>query len=170
LAGRLVPYKRPEVAVAAATRAGVRLVVAGAGRSRRAAVGASGPGITFLGQVDDDELADLYRRCTAVVMPGEEDFGIVPVEAQACGTPVIAVRAGGAVESVVDGVTGVLYEQTAPDETSALADALATFDPARFDAAAIRGHAERFSAARFRDAISELVARVGPRPIERRSH
>jgi glycosyltransferase involved in cell wall biosynthesis len=162
LAGRLVPYKRPEVAALAARRAGVRLVIAGEGRSRSAVEQASGEGVEILGEVDDDMLVDLYRRCAALVMPGVEDFGLVPLEAQACGTPVIALRAGGAIESVVDGVTGVLYTPRAADEVEVLAQALATFDPARFDTAVIRSHAERFSVERFRVAISELLERLSP--------
>lgn len=164
LAGRLVPYKRPEVAAAAAQRAGVRLIVAGEGRSRKAVEQVSGADVEILGQVDHDMLVDLYRRCAALVMPGVEDFGLVPLEAQACGTPVIALGAGGAIESVVDGVTGVLYTPWAADEVDVLAHTLATFDPARFDTAVIRGHAERFSVQRFRAAISELVERL-PLPL-----
>ena len=91
VAGRLVPYKRPEVAVAAARAAGVRLVVAGDGRARPAVEAAAGPATEILGSVDDLTLRDLFRRCRALVFPGEEDFGIVPVEAQACGAPVIAL-------------------------------------------------------------------------------
>jgi glycosyltransferase involved in cell wall biosynthesis len=115
LAGRLVPYKQPEVAVAAAVRAGVRLVVAGDGRSRAAVEAAAGPRTEILGSVDDDTLRDLYRRCQALVFPGEEDFGIVPIEAQACGTPVIARRVGGVLDTIVDGRTGVLYPGDGPD-------------------------------------------------------
>jgi len=159
LAGRLVPYKRPEVAVAAARRAGVRLVVAGEGRSRRTAEHLAGPGIEFLGEVEDETLVDLYRRCTAVVFPGEEDFGLVPIEAQACGTPVIALRAGGACESVIDGVTGLLYEQDG-DEVGALARRMSSFDPGLFDFPLVRGQAERFSPEGFRDSINEAAQRV----------
>jgi glycosyltransferase involved in cell wall biosynthesis len=161
LAGRLVPYKRPEVAVTAAQRAGARLVVVGDGRSRGAVEDAAGPGVTVLGRVGDDQLRDLYRRCRALVFPGEEDFGIVPVEAQACGAPVVARDVGGVLDSVVDGVTGTLYHVTAPaSEVDDLATALRSFDGSAFDGAAIRAHAERFSPARFRDAMATVVERV----------
>jgi glycosyltransferase involved in cell wall biosynthesis len=157
LAGRLVPYKRPEVAVAAARRAGVRMIVAGEGRSRAAVEEAGGPNIEVLGEVDDDLLLDLYRRCAALVMPGVEDFGIVPLEAQACGTPVIALGAGGATESVIDGVTGVLYNPGIPDDVSSLVEVMRTFDPDRFDSRAIRRHAEAFSVSAFRSGLRTLV-------------
>lgn len=157
LAGRLVPYKRPEVAVTAARRAGVRLVVAGEGRSRKALEPLGAPGIELLGEVDDATLVDLYRSCTALVFPGEEDFGIVPLEAQACGTPVIAFRAGGAIESVVEGTTGLFYGPGS-DDAGSLAEVMSRFEPSAFDSSVIRAHAERFSPAAFRDAIRSVCA------------
>jgi glycosyltransferase involved in cell wall biosynthesis len=160
LAGRLVPYKRPQVAVAAAVRAGVRLVVAGDGRSRPAVEAAAGRGVELLGPVDDETLADLYRRCRALVFPGEEDFGIVPVEAQACGTPVLARGVGGVLDSVVDGVTGAFYGAGSPtEEVEALASAMAGFDDERFDPAAISAHARRFSQAAFRRRFRSVAER-----------
>ncbi len=159
LAGRLVPYKRPEVAVAAAERAGVRLVVVGEGRSRAAVEAVAGRGTVLLGEVDDATLLDLYRRCRALVFPGEEDFGIVPVEAQACGAPVLARRIGGVLDSVVDGVTGALYD-VGDDEVGALSSALRAFDPCRFDPDAVRANAERFSASSFRHRFAEVVRRT----------
>lgn len=153
LAGRLVPYKRPEVAAAAARQAGVRLVVAGDGRARSAVLAAGGRSVEVLGRVSDAVLRDLYRRCRALVLPGEEDFGIVPVEAQACGAPVIALRAGGALDSVIEGVTGRLYLPNA-DPVGALADALRSFRPQDHDPAVIRRHAEGFAPERFRERFS----------------
>lgn len=162
-AGRLAPYKRPLVAVAAARAAGVPLVVAGDGRLRREveAAGAAGPGVEVLGAVDDETLAELYRRCRALLHPGTEDFGIVAVEAQACGAPVIARDAGGARDTVVDGVTGVRYRVPGAgtaSEVDALAAAIRGFDPARFDPAATRAHATRFAAARFRAEFAAVLA------------
>jgi glycosyltransferase involved in cell wall biosynthesis len=155
LAGRLVPYKQPEIAVAAAARAGVRLVVAGDGRSRDAVEAAAGPKTEILGAVDDDTLRDLYRKCRALVFPGEEDFGIVPLEAQACGTPVVARKIGGVLDTIVDGRTGVLYEGDGPE---ALATALRVFDAGEFATDTIRAHALRFSPERFREAFVSAVA------------
>lgn len=158
LAGRLVPYKRPEIAVAAARRAGVRLVVAGDGRSRSAVEQAAGPTTEVIGRVDARTLRDLYRRCRGLVFPGEEDFGMVPVEAQACGTPVVALGVGGVLDSVIDGTTGVLYAAAdADDGVEALARALRAFDTAAFDTAAIRRHAETFSPARFGERMVAVV-------------
>jgi glycosyltransferase involved in cell wall biosynthesis len=162
LAGRLVPYKRPELAVAAARAAGVRLVVAGDGRSRRAVEAAAGPRTELLGSVDDETLRDLFRRCRALVFPGEEDFGIVPVEAQACGAPVIAPAVGGVLDSVVDGKTGVLYRGVGVEPLAAV---LRSFDPDRFDPLDPRLQAERFAPHCFRNGMSAAICRfVGPVP------
>lgn len=158
LAGRLVPYKRPDLAVQAASLAGVPLIVAGDGRARADVERVAGPDVRFVGRVDDETLRDLYRRCGALLMPGIEDFGIVPVEAQACGAPVIALDAGGAQDSVVPTLSGELVPGSeAADEVALWADRLIAFKPAAYDSAAIRRHAERFGRARFRSAMSELV-------------
>lgn len=161
LAGRLVPYKRPEVAAAAAVRAGVRLVVAGEGRSRSAVEALSGKNVEVLGAVDDYTLRDLYRRCRGLVFPGEEDFGIVPVEAQACGAPVLARRVGGVLDSVVDGVTGTLYGvRHADDEVGALAAAMGSFEDHCFDPGIISTHAANFSNDAFRRRFRRTVEHV----------
>jgi glycosyltransferase involved in cell wall biosynthesis len=154
LAGRLVPYKRPQVAAAAAARAGVRLVVAGDGRARDQVREAAGPRVEMLGRVSDEQLRDLYQRCRALIMPGEEDFGIVPVEAQACGAPVVALRAGGALDSVVDGVTGRLYDDHAVDPAAPLAEVLRQVEPGQYDSDVVRRHAEGFSRERFRERVA----------------
>lgn len=162
-AGRLVPYKRPHVAAAAARRSGTRLIVVGEGRMRAATKAAGGPNVEILGQVDDDTLLDLYRRCRAVVLPGEEDFGIIPVEAQACGAPVLARGVGGVCDSVVPGVTGTLYVGDGMSEVDALADAMRHFDDTTFDARVLRAHAEGFAPpafrARFGAAVNGLLER-----------
>lgn len=162
LAGRLVPYKRPEVAVAAAVAAGVRLVVAGDGRARSQVEAARGPGVEILGRVDDATLRDLYRRCRALVFPGEEDFGIVPVEAQACGAPVVGRHVGGLLDSVVDGVTGVLYDSgtSTGDQVRALTQALVHFQSDSYDPSVIRLHAESFSIVAFKARMTEQVRKV----------
>ncbi|MEJ7770698.1 MAG: glycosyltransferase [Geodermatophilaceae bacterium] len=159
LAGRLVPYKQPEIAVAAATRAGLRLVVAGEGRSRRATQNLAGPNVEFLGRVTDSKLRDLYRRCRALIFPGVEDFGIIPVEAQACGTPVIALDAGGAQDTVLPGLSGVLVPQS-DHQVDEFAKALRSFDESEFDPASILDHAEQFSRDHFRARMRELAEEV----------
>jgi glycosyltransferase involved in cell wall biosynthesis len=160
LAGRLVPYKRPELAVRAAERAGVPLVVVGDGRSRSYVDQFAGPNTHFLGKVDDDQLRDLYRRCRALLLPGVEDFGIVPVEAQACGTPVLAVDAGGSRDSVVPGLSGELLPHHPEDEVDRWATCLAAFDGRAYDPVLIRQHAESFSRERFQQKMTDVVAGV----------
>jgi glycosyltransferase involved in cell wall biosynthesis len=157
-AGRLAPYKRVDLAAAAARRAGVRLVVAGEGRGRRDLEALAWPELELLGRVDDATLLDLYRRCRALVFPHEEDFGIVPLEAQACGTPVIALARGGALDTVVDGITGVLFPADGDERTvEVLASALRSFEPGRFDPDALRNHAMTFSAESFRARFAATV-------------
>jgi glycosyltransferase involved in cell wall biosynthesis len=159
IAGRLVPYKRPELAVAAAKRAGVRLVVAGDGRARGAVEAAAGPTVEILGRVDNDTLRDLYRDCRALLFPGEEDFGIMPVEAQACGAPVVARAVGGILDTVVPGTTGVLYPATTDtDHVETLSRVLRDFVDDDFDRSVIRAHAEQFAPARFREGFAAVVA------------
>ncbi|MBB5917235.1 glycosyltransferase involved in cell wall biosynthesis [Nocardia transvalensis] len=158
VAGRLVPYKRPDLAIRAAQRAGCRLVVLGGGRFRGQLEALAGPETTFLGAAPDDVLIDRYRRCRALLMPGEEDFGIVPVEAMACGTPVLAVGAGGALDTVVPGTTGE-HVNSGDDETvvAGFAAAMRDFDSAAYDSGAIREHARTFSPDAFRTRVAEVV-------------
>lgn len=164
LAGRLVPYKQPALAIEAANRAGVRLVVAGDGRQRAECEAMAGPGVSFTGRVSDDELRSLFRRCRAVLMPGVEDFGIVPVEAQACGAPVLATAAGGALDTVRPGVSGELVGTGVGGVASleAWTAALHDLGPTDgYDRQAIRTHAETFSRAAFRATMADVVDRVG---------
>ena len=162
LPGRLVSYKRPDIAVKAAAAAGVKLVVAGDGRDgAKCRALAEGADITFLGRVSNDELRSLYRRAKAMIMPGEEDFGITPVEAMACGTPVIALGVGGVLDSVVDGATGILVRGHDDGEVVAnFADTFASFDRGRFDPGAISAHAAQFSPEQFRRRMAELVTQT----------
>jgi glycosyltransferase involved in cell wall biosynthesis len=148
--GRLIPYKRVDLAVAACTELGLKLVVFGDGRDRPALERMAGPSVTFTGRVPADELARLYRGARAFIFPGLEDFGIAPVEAQASGRPVIALAAGGALDTVLPGSTGELFPEPS---TQSLMTILQSFDPLAYDPAACRANAERFSTERF---VSEL--------------
>ncbi|MFE7797305.1 glycosyltransferase [Nocardia sp. NPDC057440] len=160
-AGRLVPYKRPDLAIRAAQRAGVRLVVLGDGRFRSQLDAIAGPETTFLGATSFDVLLDAYRRCNALLMPGIEDFGIVPVEAMACGTPVLAVGQGGALDTVRSGVTGAYVDHGSDEHViEGMAAAMRAFDPTAYHPATIRDHAMSFSPSAFRTNIAETVAAV----------
>jgi len=150
----LVPYKRIDVAIDACRLAGVPLTIVGDGPDRARLARAAGSNVRFLGYLSDEEIRDLYRRSAVTLLPGEEDFGIVPLEAQACGRPVVALGRGGALETVVPEVTGKLVDTLDP---RAFADALTATLDARFDLSAIRAHAERFSRRRFADEMSTLI-------------
>jgi len=156
----LVPYKRVDLAIDACRLARVPLTIVGDGPERasleRHAGGASSGNqdVTFLGRRSDDEIRDLYRRAAVVLLPGEEDFGIVPLEAQACGRPVVAYARGGALETVIPGETGVLVEEaSAPAFAAAIRHAI----DHPLDPRPIRGHAERFGRARFGSEIEAVV-------------
>ncbi len=155
VAGRLVAYKRADLAVRAANMAGVPLVVAGNGPELPRLRLLAGPTVKFEVDPDDEQLMELVRDARALVFPGIEDFGILPVEAQACGTPVIARHEGGAAETVLDGITGLLLGTDDPETWSI---ALARFDPARLDPAAARQNAERFRSDLFTDRIRSAIA------------
>jgi glycosyltransferase involved in cell wall biosynthesis len=150
----LVPYKRLDMAIEAARRARVPLKIVGRGPEEARLRQAAGPDVEFTGWLPDEDVRALYQGCTAVVMPGVEDFGMVPVEAQACGRPVVALADGGAVESVVHGETGLLVAEPTAD---AFADALSDVAGRTFDATAIRRHAESFSRARFEQEFRAVV-------------
>jgi glycosyltransferase involved in cell wall biosynthesis len=153
----LVPYKRVDLAVRAFSRSGRRLLVAGSGTERRALERVAGPSVEFLGAVSDERLRDLYRTSRLLVFPGREDFGLVPVEAQACGLAVVAFGEGGALETVVDGRTGVLFGEQTVD---ALDGGLARAEATTFDPAALRANALRFSRERFRREILAVLERA----------
>jgi glycosyltransferase involved in cell wall biosynthesis len=150
----LVPYKRVELAMDACARAALPLKIVGDGPERPALQRLATPNTRFLGRLPDSEVRDLYRRAAVVILPGEEDFGIVPLEAQACGRPVVALARGGARETVVDGETGVLVEEPSVE---AFAEAIDRASRHAFDAGVIRRHAERFSRGRFGDEMEALV-------------
>lgn len=138
----LVPYKRIDLAIEATRLAGRSLRIVGEGPERARLEAEGHPHVTFLGRLPDEAVREEYRRAAAVLLPAEEDFGIVPLEAQACGRPVIALGKGGALETVIDGETGVLVPDSEPDTWAAV---LRDFDAGRFAPDAARRQAERFS-------------------------
>ena len=157
VASALVPYKRIELAIEACQAIGAPLKVVGEGPELARLRELAGPGIEFLGRADDAELRALYRRAAALILPGEEDFGMAPVEAQACGRPVVALARGGALESVEAGVTGVLV----PEATvAAFADGLREVARLHADPDTARRRALRFSAERFDTGVRQAVAEL----------
>ena len=161
VAARMLAYRRLDVAVDAANRTGRSVVLVGTGPEEKRLRALAGPTVRFTGPVDRTTLIDLFQRCHAYIVPGEEDFGIAPVEAMAAGKPVVALRAGGALDTVADGITGVLFDRADPD---ALVDALDRLEGMTFDQHAIRAQAERFSTDVFRARWRELFARLGVDP------
>ena len=157
---RLNAYKRMDLAVEACTARSLPLMVVGDGPERRQLQEMAGPTVRFLGRLPDAEVTDLFARCRALILPGAEDFGLTPVEANAAGRPVVAFAQGGALDTVRDGETGVLFH----DPTSAsLEEALVTVSERAWDPNLLRAHAETFSesafAIRFRDAVAREIAR-----------
>lgn len=155
IVSRLVPYKRIDVAVEAFNQLGLPLKVIGGGRDGATLEGMARSNVKFLGRLDDHMVKEHLARCRALVFPGEEDFGIVPLEAQAAGRPVIAFGGGGALETIVEGKTGVFFRQQTPE---ALAQAVRGFRDELFDPAAIRQHAEKYDVKVFRETVKEFIA------------
>jgi glycosyltransferase involved in cell wall biosynthesis len=150
----LVPYKRLGVAIEACRMVGAKLNIVGRGPEEARLRAEAGPHVEFLGWRSDEEIRNLYSSAAAVLLPGTEDFGMVPVEAQACGTPVVALGSGGACETVVDGVTGVLVGD---ESVGAFADGLTRVRSLRPDPTVIRSHAERFSRVHFLENFQAAV-------------
>jgi glycosyltransferase involved in cell wall biosynthesis len=157
---RLAHYKRIDLAVEAFTALGLPLVVIGDGPARAALKARAGPTIEFRGRVDDAGVAAAMRDSRGLIFPGEEDFGITPLEANACGRPVVAFAAGGALETVRADVTGVLFD--APTGAS-LMDAVRRAEGITWDASVMRAHAETFAADRFEAAFRAIVEREAQR-------
>ena len=154
IVSRLIPYRRIDLAVAAFNQLGLPLVIAGDGRDRPRLEALAHPNVTFLGRVPDQDLPDLFARCRAYVLPGVEDFGIAPVQAQAAGRPVIARRAGGALDTVVEGETGAFFDQPTP---AALEAAVRAFDPDQIDPRACVQNAAHFDVRRFVQSLMQFV-------------
>lgn len=154
IGGRIVSYKRFDIVVEAFTKLGIPLKVFGTGPAEKELRKKAGPNIQFLGRVSDDERARLFANAIAFLHPHEEDFGITAVESMAAGRPVIAYRRGGALETVLDGVTGKLFDEQSWEE---LADTVLNFNEKAFDPKVIRAHAETFSTANFRKKMYAFV-------------
>lgn len=153
--GRVVPYKRVDIALAACALLRRPVKVVGAGRALEAVRAAAGPEAELLGYVPDEQVGQLLSGARALLFPGEEDFGIVPVEAQAAGVPVIAYGAGGVRDTVVAGRTGVFHAEQTP---ASLAAAIQEFEALSLDEPAIRENARRFAPERFHAEMASLVA------------
>lgn len=151
---RLLAYKRVDVVVDAATRAGLGLDVVGTGPALSDLRRRAGPTVRFLGRLPDSEITELFERCRAFCLPGAEDFGITPVEANAAGKPVVAFAGGGALETIEDGVTGVFF---AEHSVEALLGALRACDAVSSSPERIAQHVRRFSRRAFRERLSSVL-------------
>jgi len=151
---RHVPYKKVDLAIRAFNMLGLPLYVAGDGPDTAYLKSIAGPNIRFLGHVSNDAAHGFMARCRAFIFPQEEDFGLTPVEAQAAGRPVIAYAKGGALDTVIDGVTGTFFYDQSPE---ALADEVAAFHAEDYDPRAAREHAETFSIEEFKQKFEHLV-------------
>src|SRR5205085_7826461 len=154
IVSRLIPYKHIDVAIEACNRLHLPLVIIGSGRDEQRLKKMAGPTIRFLGRLSDEEVIHYYTHCRAFLFPGEEDFGITPLEAQAAGRPVIAYSAGGALASVIDGITGAFFHK---QTVESLAEILAAFDERAYDPQTIRNHALEFDLPRFHRRILQFI-------------
>ena len=154
IVSRLIPYKRLDIAVRAFNQLGLPLLVVGDGRDRARLEALAKPNVRFLGRLPDEQVREVMARCRALIFPGLEDFGLTPIEAQAAGRPVIAYAGGGALETVVEGVTGTFFHEQSPE---ALAEVVARFDDRRYDPQAIRQHAAQFDVAVFKEKLEKFV-------------
>jgi glycosyltransferase involved in cell wall biosynthesis len=152
--GRHVPYKRFDLAIAACNELGIPLTVIGTGPETKKLKKLAGPTITFTGRVSDEELARLASKAEGFLFAGEEDFGIAPVEALAAGVPVIAYRGGGALDYVIEGKTGVLFNE---QSVTSLKAAIESFSPANFSEKELRNFSKKFSPEEFRSGITKFI-------------
>ena len=158
MVARLAPYKRLDLAVRALTQLNRPLKIVGTGRYMEQLKKIAGPKVEFLGRVSDEHLPDLLARSRAYLMPGMEDFGIAPVEANAAGRPVIALGVGGAVDSQIDGTTGVLFDEPTVES---LVAAIERADTIEFDSQRIREHSQSFDREVFKARMGDFIARMG---------
>jgi glycosyltransferase involved in cell wall biosynthesis len=154
IVSRLVPYKRIDLAVEAFTRLGRPLTIIGDGSARAELQRIAGPTVRFLGRLSDTEVSAAYARCQALLFPGEEDFGIVPLEANAAGRPVIAFQRGGALDTVVPGVTGTFFSEQTPES---LIGAVLRSEATTWNQVTLRRHAESFREEVFAERMRALI-------------
>jgi len=152
--GRMVPYKRFDLLIEFANAYKIPLTIAGTGPDEASLKRMAGPTVTFLGFVPDEDLTAVYAEARALLLPQHEDAGIVPLESQACGTPVIAYARGGALDTVNNGETGVFFKEQTVDS---LKDAIDRFEAITFNSGMIREHAEQFSSEKFRQHMTQII-------------
>ena len=152
--GRLTSHKRVDLAVEACSRLGKRLIVVGDGPEREHLQRLAGPSVEFLGRVSDEALQQLYLKAAALIFPSHEDYGLVPLEAQAHGVPVIAFGQGGVLETVKDGVSGIFFST---QDVDSISGCLQSFDARRFPSGQIRDWARRFDAEGFINSLQDFV-------------
>lgn len=154
---RLVPYKRIDLAVRVCSELALPLIIVGTGSDEKKLRQLAGPTVQFVGSLTDEDLAGYYEHCTALLFPGEEDFGLTVLEAQAFGKPVIAYGKGGALETVIEGKTGRFF----PSQSKAsFREVLTTFEPKQFDPEACMRQARRFSQEKFQKEFMALIAAI----------
>ncbi|MDP2807616.1 MAG: glycosyltransferase [bacterium] len=159
----LVPYKRVDLAISACRKAGRRLVIIGDGPEKRKLTGMAGGTVTFLGWASNEQIRAWYSHCEALIFPGEEDFGIVPVEVQACGRPVIAYGKGATLETVVDGTTGVFFDD---QDDGSIIQAIHRHEQMQYNTNKIVANAQRFSRDNFTMAFISHVERMLSTPLK----
>lgn len=151
---RLVPYKRLDLAIQAATRLAVPLKVVGSGPDLERLRSLAGPTVEFLGRLPDEAVNRLVSRCQALIFPGEEDFGMAPLEVNAAGRPVIAFYGGGAMETIQEGINGMFFHEPTVDS---LVETIRRFQLAHWDVAAIQKHARSYDVAVFQQRIRDFI-------------
>jgi glycosyltransferase involved in cell wall biosynthesis len=160
---RLISYKRIDLAVQACTRLGRSLVVIGDGPDRKRLMSMAGPTVRFLGRLPDAQVAHYAARCQALLFPGEEDFGMAPLEVAAAGRPTIAFRAGGAIETIIEGRTGLFFDEGTPE---ALCDAVEEFEKSSWSALEARHRAQDFSIPVFQSRMTAFLSHIGVSLLE----
>jgi len=154
IVSRLVAYKRVDLAVRACSKLGKKLIVIGSGPEGKRLRRLAGPRVSFLGQISDNEIREHYRNCRALLFPTLEDFGITSIEAQACGKPVVALGRGGALDTVIPGLTGVFFDEQTEDS---LIDGIREFESHHWNSSTIRNHAKKYDREIFLSKLQDFI-------------